>query len=108
MLHSSTGETPFLLLYGRDATYVTIYSDYGTVLFKELKFIHEVARKKIQQAQLSQKNTVWQIYTRPVTIQVGNTVVINEQYKLIQVGLTMDHYCVHEVNDTNVKVKPVT
>jgi len=90
MVHSSTGGTPFFLLYGRDAKLPTalnfhsprpktpvIYSDYGTVLFKDLKLIREIARKHIQQAQPSQKKQ-YDKSTHPVTIEVGNTVMINE------------------------------
>jgi len=91
MVHSSTEETLFFILYGRDAKLPSalnfcsphpktpvIYSDYGTILFEELKFICEVTKKNIQQAQLSQKKQ-YDKSTLPVTIQVGNTVLINVQ-----------------------------
>ena len=101
MVHSSTGETPFFLLYGRDAKLPTalnfysprpktpvIYSDYGTVLFKELKLIRDIARKNIQQAQSTQKKQ-YDKSTHPVTVQEGDLVMINEQLKF---NHTMGHF----------------
>jgi len=120
IIHSSTGETPFFLLYGRDAKLPSalnfhsphpktpvIYSDYGTILFKELKFICEVARESIQQARPSQKKQ-YDKSTRPVTIQVGNTVLINKQPKFKLDRSYHGPYLAYEVTDTTVKVKPVT
>jgi len=67
----------------------------------------EVARKNIQQAQLSQKKQ-YDKSTHPVTIQVGNTVLINEQPKFKLDRSYHGPYWVYEITDTAVKVKPVT
>ena len=93
MPHSSTGETPFFLLYGRDAKLPTaldfysprpktpvIYSEYGKTLFQELKAIRDIARKNIQQAQASQKKQ-YDKTSRPVSIEVGDTVLVKAQPK---------------------------
>ena len=65
---TSTGESLFYLLYGRDAKVpsaldfyvprqpaVTTESEYGRELFQELKRIREIARQHIKKAQSSQK-----------------------------------------------------
>jgi len=93
MTHSSTGETPFFLLYGRDAKLPTalnfyspqprapvIYSEYGTTLFKELKVIRKLARKNIQRAQSAQKRQ-YDNSTHSVTINVGDRIMLQEQPK---------------------------
>ena len=120
MVHSSTGETPFFLLYGRDAKLPTalnfysprprtpvIYSEYGTTLFKELKLVRELARKNIQQAQSTQKKQ-YDKSSRPVTINVGDRVMLQEQPKFRLDRTYQGPYRVYEVTDTNVKIKPVT
>ena len=118
--HSSTRETPFFLLYGRDAKLPTalnfysprpktpiIYSEYGKTLFKELKVIRDIARENIQHAQSSQKRQ-YDKTSRPVSIEIGDTVFVKTQPKFKLDRTFHGPFRVYEVTDTNVKVKPVT
>ena len=94
VVHSCTGETLFLLLYGRDAKLSTvlnfylhfqkkpiIYFECGTQFsLRTETHTYEIARKIIQQAKsfwMKQCNKS----THPVAIQVGDAAMINEQPK---------------------------
>ena len=118
--HSSTGETPFYLLYGRDAKLPSaldfyspcprapvIYSEYGKTLFRELKQIRDIAKKSIQQAQKSQKKQ-YDKNSHPVTVEAGDTVFVKLQPKFKLDRTYHGPYRVYEATSTNVKVKPVT
>ena len=118
--HSSTGETPFFLLYGRDTKLPTalnfyspppktpvIYSEYGKTLFKELKVIRDIARENIQHAQSSQKRQ-YDKASCPVSIKIGDTVFVKAQPKFKLDCTFHGPFRVYEVTDTNIKVKPVT
>ena len=122
MPHSSTGEMPFFLLYGRDAKLPSvldfyspcpktpvIYSEYiyGKTLFQELKQIRDIARKNIQQAQISQKKQ-YDKGCHPVSVEVGDTVLVKVQPKFKLDCIYHGPYRVYEVTGTNVKVKPVS
>ena len=84
-----------------------IYSEYGTTLFKELKLVRELARKNIQQAQSTQKKQ-YDKSSHPVTINVGDRVMLQEQPKFRLDRTYQGPYRVYEVTDTNAKIKPVT
>ena len=84
-------ETPFFLLYGKDAKLPTaldfysprpktpvMYSDYGKTLFQELKTIHDVTRTDIQKAQVAQKKQ-YDKACHPVSINIGDAVLIKAQ-----------------------------
>ena len=119
--HSSTGETPFYLLYGRDAKLpsaldfyspcprtAVIYSEYGKTLFRELKQIRDIAKKSIQQTQKSQKKQ-YDKSSHPVTVEAGDTVFVKVQPKFKLDRTYHGPYRVYEATtSTNVKVKPVT
>ena len=91
--HSSSGETPFYLVNGRDPNlpstlsfsvpqvkYPVIETEFGKELAKELKCARELARKNIQSAQRAQK----QHYDRgvkDVELQVGDLVMLKVEPK---------------------------
>ena len=84
-----------------------IYSEYGKTLFQELKLIRDIARKNIQQAQVLQKKQ-YDKACHPVTIEVGDTVIIKVQPKFKLDRTFHGPFRVYEVTGTNAKVKPVT
>ena len=84
-----------------------IYSEYGKTLFKKLKVIRGIARENIQHAQSSQKKQHDKT-SRPVSIEIGDTVFVQTQRKFKLDQNFHGPFRVHEVTGTNVKVKPVT
>ena len=79
----------------------------GKALFKELKVIHDIARENIQHAPSSQKRQYGKAYC-PVSIEVGDTVVVKTQPKFKLDRNFHGPFRVYEVTGSNVKVKSVT
>ena len=116
--HSSSGETPFFLMYGRDcrlSTGLDIYTpavscptvemDYGRELFKELGHAQQVARQGITKAQSSQKSQYDKTATSDIKIQEGDLVMLK-----VEPRFKLDHpfrgpYRVHRVTSTCAHIK---
>jgi len=86
--HSSSGETPFYLVNGRDPTlpsalnfsvpkvkYPVIETEFGKELARELKSARELAKKTIQSAQWIQKQ-YYDRGVRDVELQVGDLLML--------------------------------
>ena len=86
--HTSTGMSPFYLLYDRDpqlptaldfrvptSKYPTVETEYGQELFRDLKKVRELARKTIQKSQRSQKRFYDQ-RCKEVKLKVGDLVML--------------------------------
>ena len=117
-LHSSSGETPFFLMYGHDCRiptglniYVprtscsTVETDYGRGLFKELGQARQVARQNIMRAQSSQKSQYDKTATSDLKIQDGDLVMlkVEPRFKLDQPFRSP--YRVHRVTSTCAHIR---
>ena len=108
----STGESPFYLLYGRDAKVpsaldfyvprppaVVTESEYGRALFQELKKVREIARQHIRKAQSSQKEQYDKHSKEPV-IKAGDLVMLKVDAKFKLDRSFRGPYRVHNVTPT--------
>ena len=116
---SSTGVSPFYLLYGRDAKLpsapdfyvpkppaVTVESDYGRELFQELKEARELARQSIKNSQGSQKMQ-YDKHAREPEIKVGDLVMLKVDPKFKLDRAFRGPYRVHQVTSTCACIQPV-
>ena len=117
--HDSTGESPFFLMYGRDARLPTaldfymppsgcptVETDYARELYKELKVARELASKNIKKAQSSQK-TQYDNKSKNCTIVVGDLVMLKVEPRFKLDRNYKGPYRVTEVTATNGIVKPI-
>lgn len=121
---SSTGESPFFLLYGRDpklpteaaltldpARFVTNTDDYKVDLIQRLSGAWDTARQHVKEAQRRQKRSYDQ-HTRDATIQPADRVFIymprakqNRHHKFARPF--HGPYCVVEKDSNTVLARPV-
>ena len=116
--HSSSGETPFFLMYDRDCRiptgldiYVprtscpTVETDYGRELFKELGQARQVARQNIMRAQSSQKSQYDKTATSDLKIQDGDLVMLKVELRFKLDRPFRGYYRVHRVTSTCAHIR---
>jgi len=116
---ASSGETPFSLVYGRDARVPTsldfylpppcfpvIETDYARELFKEVKQARQLAQRTIKQAQKKQK---WQYdkMAKETRIEEGDIVMLKVEPRFKLDRPYKGPYRVKEVTPTNVFIQQI-
>ena len=118
--HSSSGETPFFLMYGRDCRLPTgldfyspsvqaptIESDYGRELFLELKKARQLAKENINKAQIAQKTFYDKEACSKVKIKEGDLVMLKVEPRFKLDRSFRGPYRVYTVTVTCAHIRPV-
>ena len=118
--HSSSGETPFFLMYGRDCQlptgldfYVptvrapTIESDYTRELFAELKVARQLAKQNIGKAQVAQKTIYDKDACNNIQIKEGDLVMLKVEPRFKLDRSFRGPYRVYTVTDTCAHIRPI-
>jgi len=115
--HSSTGETPFSLVYGCDPCVPTslnfyqpvytapvIETEFARELFQDLKHARKLAQQNIKKAQHQQKQSYDRSATKEPTIKVNNLAMLKVEARFKLDRAYKGPYRVIEVTSTNAIV----
>ena len=115
--HSSTGMSPFYLLYGRDpqlptaldfrvptSRYPTVETEYGQELVRDLKRVRELARKMIQKSQKSQKRFYDQ-RCKEVKLKVGDLVMLKMELRFHLDRSYKEPFVIRSLSTTNADIQ---